>query len=136
MSQFQIFMTRGRGEANLRFWADKGRRVVWTHQFWAEIICEQPLVFGPNSKFHNFFYIFEPLDIASHLLFVEKNYVRHSRCLAQILATKNSNKKSSILLVLPFMEISLQPELFSLPCFRFQGGYHKCDIRTDGNSCV
>ena len=38
---------------------------------------------------------------------------------------------------LPFKEISIQPELSSLPLFRIQGGWSKrTDKQTNGNSCV
>ena len=40
-------------------------------------------------------------------------------------------KKNAIPLVLPIEEISLQPELSSLPRFRIQGGYPERDTRKD-----
>ena len=41
-------------------------------------------------------------------------------------------KKNPILLVLPFEEISIRPELSSPPCFRIEGGSPERDKRTDG----
>ena len=45
-----------------------------------------------------------------------------------------SEEKKAIPLDLPFEEISLWPELSSLPCFRIQGGYPERYRRTDGRT--